>query len=352
MCEDTMKLFQRLLVAPAALGLMAPVAVNADTFSSTTTLSGEAVFAVGSYDADAANATNEELHMQYAYTLNLDSSFSGSDNLHVGIEAGNTAATDPFSVLDSAVIRAAGEEADLRVSSLYYSFPVGDIAITAGPILEADDLIGVTTSSYSEGLVASSLPFSSHDFVGAGVGASYAPDNGFSASASILSIDAADSSRGISTDSSDDIATLAVGFNSDSGFGGGIVYTSADGENTITATGPAEQTTFGGGVYYTPEDMPLGVSVSFDSREVEATSVETTSFLVGVDYEVGPGTAHVAYQTTDVDGSDVLDQDTFEVGYSYNVNDNVTVTPAFFSQGTTTNDENDTGMVVETTFSF
>ena len=38
-----MKLFQRLLVAPAALGLMAPVAANADTaFSSTTTLSGSA----------------------------------------------------------------------------------------------------------------------------------------------------------------------------------------------------------------------------------------------------------------------------------------------------------------------
>jgi len=34
-----MKLFQRLLVAPAALGLMAPVAANADTaFSPTTTL--------------------------------------------------------------------------------------------------------------------------------------------------------------------------------------------------------------------------------------------------------------------------------------------------------------------------
>ena len=44
-----MKLFQRLLVAPAALGLMAPVAVNADTaFSSTTSLSGGAYFTVGS----------------------------------------------------------------------------------------------------------------------------------------------------------------------------------------------------------------------------------------------------------------------------------------------------------------
>ena len=40
-----MKLFQGLLVAPAALGLIAPIAVNADTaFTSTTTLGGSAYF--------------------------------------------------------------------------------------------------------------------------------------------------------------------------------------------------------------------------------------------------------------------------------------------------------------------
>jgi len=344
-----MKLFQRLLVAPAALGLMAPVAVNADTaFESTTTLSGEAVFTVGAADFDAA-ATNEELHMHYAYTLNLDSSFSGSDNLHVGIEAGNTSEsnpTSPFQNLDSAIV---GDNS-LSVSSLYYSFPVGDIAITGGPLLEAEDLVGVTTSTYSEGLITSALPYSQTDAVGAGIGAAYAPDNGFSLSASILSLDAADATRGINTDTSDDTVTLAAGFNSDSGFGGGIVYTSSDGDNTGTTTGPVEQTTFGAGVYYNTDD--LGVSVSFDSRDVEATGVETTAFLIGADYEVGPGTAHVAYQTVDVDGDSLLDNDLFEVGYSFDVNDNVTVKPAFFSQGSDTSDENDTGMIVESTFSF
>ena len=57
-----MKLFQRLLVAPAALGLMAPVAVNADTFSSTTTLGGSAYFTLGSESAGTGDA-NEELYM-------------------------------------------------------------------------------------------------------------------------------------------------------------------------------------------------------------------------------------------------------------------------------------------------
>ena len=73
-----MKLFQRLLVAPAALGLMAPVAVNADTtFSSSTALSGGAFFTVGSVSDGGTTDTEEELYMQYAYELEISSSFTG-----------------------------------------------------------------------------------------------------------------------------------------------------------------------------------------------------------------------------------------------------------------------------------
>ena len=115
-----MKLFQRLLVAPAALGLMAPVAVNADTadFASTTTLSGSAVFTVGSV---SGGDTDEELYMQYAYGLEVSSSFTGDDLFSAGIVTGN--ASGPLASMDSA------EEGTgaLTVDSLFYSFPVGDL---------------------------------------------------------------------------------------------------------------------------------------------------------------------------------------------------------------------------------
>ncbi|MFL2868154.1 MAG: hypothetical protein ACJZ78_05025 [Prochlorococcus marinus] len=95
-----MKLFSRLLVAPAALGLMAPVAANADTaFSSTTTMCGSAYFTTGSVDAGTGDA-DEELYMQYAYGLDLNSSFSGEDLLTVGVVAGN--ASGPLASMDSA----------------------------------------------------------------------------------------------------------------------------------------------------------------------------------------------------------------------------------------------------------
>ena len=57
-----MKLFQSLLVAPTALGLMAPAAANADTtFVSTTNISGSALFTVGSVSDGGESDTEEEL---------------------------------------------------------------------------------------------------------------------------------------------------------------------------------------------------------------------------------------------------------------------------------------------------
>ena len=97
-----MKLFQRLLVAPAALGLMAPVAVNADTaFSSNTALSGGAVFTIGSVADGGTTDTEEELYMQYGYGLDVTSSFTGEDMLYMGMETGNASGT--LASMDSSV---------------------------------------------------------------------------------------------------------------------------------------------------------------------------------------------------------------------------------------------------------
>ena len=99
-----MKLFQRLLVAPAALGLMAPVAVNADTadFASTTTLSGSAVFTTGSVADGGTSDTEEELYMQYAYGLDINSSFTGEDLFSAGLVTGN--ASGPLASMDLSLI--------------------------------------------------------------------------------------------------------------------------------------------------------------------------------------------------------------------------------------------------------
>jgi len=338
-----MKLFQRLLVAPAALGLMAPVAANADTaFSSTTSLSGGAYFTVGSVSDGGDSDNQEELYMQYAYGLDLNSSFTGEDLLSAGIVTGN--ASGPLAELDSA------EEGTgaLTLDSLFYTFPVGDLAVTAGPLLDQDDVLAATTSAYSGSFRLSAMPFSeAGDETGPGIAVSYSNDNGFVGSASFIAVDGTDSTKGIGADDGDDVATFTLGYNSEDGsWGGGLVLATNDGE-----AGTNGYDTFGGGIFYSPESIDATISVAYDTTDPE-TGADKSDWFVGVDYEVGPGILSAAYNSTDVDGNSDLDQTGFEVSYTYAINDNVTITPGFFTVEDTTAGDDDSGVVVETAFSF
>ena len=347
-----MKLFQRLLVAPAALGLMAPVAVNADTaFSSTTTLSGSAVFTLGSVDSGtAANPADDEMIMVYGYSLDMNSSFTGEDSLYVGLEAGNNTSfddggTSTLSIMDSAV----GNGSTLQVHSAYYSFPVGDLSITAGPLLDQDDVISATTSAYSDAFVLGSAPWSLSGEGGApGIAVSYAGDSGLNASVSYVGLGGTNSTQGLNSDAATDITTISVGYDGD-GFGGGLVLTSAD--DDVPADG---HDSFGVGIYYTPESIPATISVAYDTTDPSATgAADATDLFIGVDYEVGPGTLSTAYFNREVDDDDdKTDQTGFELSYSYPVNDYVTTTAGFFSVEEDTTEEDDTGVVFETVFSF
>jgi len=336
-----MKLFQRLLVAPAALGLIAPVAVNADTaFSSTTSLSGGAYFTVGSVSDGGTTDTEEELYMQYAYGLDVTSSFTGEDLFYAGIETGN--ASGPLASMDSAV---EGSGA-LNVHSLFYSFPVGDLEVTAGPLVDQDDVVAATTSAYSDAFRLGAMPYSlAGNETGAGVGVAYSNDNGVVASVSFVSVGGADSTVGIGADDGDDVSTFTLGYDGD-GFGGGLVIATNDGEG-----GTSGYDTFGGGIYYSPESVPATISVAYDTTDPE-TGADATDLFIGVDYEVGPGTLSAAYNSTDVDGSDSLDSTGFEVSYTYSLKDNVTITPGFFTVEDTSTGDDDSGVVVETAFSF
>ena len=177
-----MKLFQRLLVAPAALGLMAPLAVNADvtavsndvsseviearvdgieaqlgelqagSFSSTTTLGGKAAFQLGYVDD---GTTTEEVHMTYMYQLNMNTSFTGDDLLYTRIKAGNggthwgaTAAKANGTYLSSGHTSKTGNH-ELDVDKIWYQFPVGDsLKVWVGPLVENYYMLASAPSIY------------------------------------------------------------------------------------------------------------------------------------------------------------------------------------------------------------
>ena len=134
-----MKLFKSLLVAPATLGLLAPMSVSANelnlaevsgyssseevqnisefypkelavtnsrvdglevrineieagSFSETTTASFSADFYVGGVDG-GTDATADPFTATYGFQIDLNTSFTGEDSLDISIDAGNSTAT-------------------------------------------------------------------------------------------------------------------------------------------------------------------------------------------------------------------------------------------------------------------
>ena len=64
--------------------------LEAGSFSNTTTLDGKAVFALMGTDHSLVKADGtDSLKAAYQYTMNLNTSFTGDDNLYVRIKTGN-----------------------------------------------------------------------------------------------------------------------------------------------------------------------------------------------------------------------------------------------------------------------
>jgi len=181
-----MKFFQRLLVAPAALGLMAPLAANADVtpssidsdtsseviearvdgldsqvgelmagqFSSSTKMSGKAAFITGYVDNNSST-TDDEITMEYMYQLNLNTSFTGEDNLYTRIKTGNVGDSDSGSVghfVDKGQGTYLGvgnsNANDLKVDKLWYQFPVDQMTFWVGPKIENYYMLASAPSIY------------------------------------------------------------------------------------------------------------------------------------------------------------------------------------------------------------
>jgi len=350
-----MKLFQQLLIAPAALGLVAPLAANADiatpsveieeinagAFASATKMTCKSVFTTG-FIKDPLNAagnanvtTAGKLTSEYNYTIGIKSSFTGSDMLTASIEAGNQ---DDL-VMDSSITGGNG----LSVASLYYSFPVGDFSVTAGPIIQQDTVISATTSIYDDGFRLGSSPYSAEGQDGAGAAIEYQGENGWNGSFSLIgehlntfTTGAANAQQGLFTEEGTDTWTASIGYDADN-YGVGVIYKDDDNVDTSVAVG----------AYFRPDSMPE-ISVVFDQlRDADAT--DSSNLLVGLNYPLGDGNLHGAFQAEDNTGTTT---NNWELYYNYPINDGVAVQGGFFVEENAGNLDNTQGVVVETFFSF
>ena len=170
-----MKLFQRLLVAPAALGLMFPMVTNASeqfndianrvdsieenvdefeagTFSTgVTTLNGKTNFVIGGYEKDGGKDQDDgAITFNYSTQLNLNSSFFGDDLLYTRIKTGNFNNSAFAHKTYGNYLSTTNNNADVvKIDKIWYQFPIGE-TLTAwiGPKIENYYMLASSPSIY------------------------------------------------------------------------------------------------------------------------------------------------------------------------------------------------------------
>ena len=387
-----MKLFKSLLVAPATLGLLAPVAatanevtisdfspaeqlaitnsrvdglearlnnVEAGSFSETTTASFSVDFAVGAVDGSGVTSTltdgTEQLNATYGFQIDLSTSFTGEDSLDISLDAGNDGGTLGEFDTNGPATTSAGTASDaLTVDGVSYTFPLGGATafvgdntdgsmlfttacVYGGPSNTLDDCANVTAGITGGGV---------------SIGAAYDFDNGFS-----TAFGAQFTETGIATDENADSYALNAAYIADS-YGVSVTYANVEnGNNNDTYTALNGYYSF---------DSGLSISAGYEIGDLDgvaATVDETEAYFVGISGAVGPGELGAAAGTvgvqTEAAGS-IPDRMMYEIYYSYPVNDGMTITPLIYTKeageivsgSVVAGDQDETGIMVKTSFSF
>ena len=380
-----MKLFQSLLVAPAALGLLAPITANAnevnlneisnysnvedievvnvfnndisaestllaggeglmddhdhgheDSFSSTTSASFSVDMAIGAVDG---NAVSEAVGTAYGYQIDLSTSFTGEDALSVSLDAGQGAGQ--LAELD---LNSSGD--GLIVDGITYTFPVGEKATvlvgdsTDGSALYSTACVygGFTNTLDDCGNYSSAFTTTGTNSVG--FSASYDIGNGFTGAVGYAG---PGTGVGLMNKEGTDYYGAQLAYAADNY---AVSATYANLESTD------DTTVWGLNGYYIPDGSLPSISVGYEMGD-PTTAKDTTQWFVGLQWdEMGPGTLGVAAGSKGpiTDGADELMA--YEAFYTYTVNDSMSVTPALFIMENSTGTDDETGVVVKTSFSF
>ena len=391
-----MKLFKSLLIAPATLGLLAPLSatanelnlaevsdyssseevqnisefyprelavtnsrvdglearmntIEAGSFSETTTASFSADFVLGSVDdtptADSGDTGegSQSLMAAYGFQIDLNTSFTGEDSLDISIDAGN-ASGDGYAEFDA---NSTGDA--LTVDGVSYSFPVGD----STTVLVGDNTDGsaLFTTACVYGGPSNTLDDCGNVNAaitngGAMAGVAYDFGNGFTVATGY-----AGPETGILTEESLDAFGVNAAYTGDN-YGFSITYgsieTSTTEEDTFTALNG----------YFTPdaEGFP-SISVGYetgDDGSVTSSADGLESFFVGLTWdEVGAGSVGIAMGTKTPTIEETDEQIMYEAYYSYPINDGMTITPLVYAKEVSTaGSDDETGVMVKTSFSF
>ena len=345
---------------------------EAGSFSDTTTLDGKAVFTVGSVDTEDDTYTGQVV-AAYTYQMNLNSSFTGDDNLYIRLKSGNHDSWSDHKTSYNTYISAANGNADyLKVDKIWYTTPIGERqTIWIGPKIENYYMHGTTPSIYKPVLKAFTLGGNAAAYgasTSPGAGWSYTADNGFAVSSNFTS--KSGNTKGLLTEEGDTSWATQIGYTQPQYSVSAIVNQKYNGwadtsyfltDQGALRPGDGSSTNIGLRAWWRPESTGTAtpsISVGYDTSETDATgNSNTTAYFVGLTWQDiinADDRIGIAFGQPQKHEDDTVDPFLYEVYYDYKVNDSVTVTPTIF--GGTSNEggtEVDmTGYLVNTTFKF
>ena len=402
-----MKLFQKLLLAPVTLGFFSPVVANAseanlmdvsnysqvdvevsqdtfkplssknpllaggeglgqsntdadfdgDTFSSTTSATFFSNFLFGNTNG----TTNEKANFIYDYGINLNTSFTGNDSLDVEMVAGNSNLNVAAGILPEADLEGTSDQ--LKIDSISYTTTLGERLTllvgngTSGSALYAPSCAysGITDTMDDCGVASTNLDLG----LGSTFGASFDLGSGFSFA---VGVESEDNTDGLLTEQSTDAYGAQVAYTADN-YGIAVAFASIENNtdavlSTGNAAGVTTSTAFS--AYFTPdiENLP-SISVGFESSHndaAEKTSAddETSHYFVGVQWdEFGQGTLGASFGSKEATVENADAELMYEVFYSYDYADGITITPAIYvKENAATSTDDETGLLLKTSFSF
>ena len=313
------------------------------------------------------------------YVMNLNSSFTGDDNLYVRIKTGNgpkDAAgekTLPFNETTyGTYLSSANQNGDsLKVDKLWYSMPLGDsITFTAGPKIENYYMHGTTPSIYKPVLKQFTLGGNASAYgasTSPGAGLTWTGDSGLAISTNFTTQKG--NSTGLLTNEGKTSWATQVGYTKPQYSVSAIVnqkyngwtdsyFTTSDGK---ARPNEGSSTNIGLRGWWRPAETGTAtpsISVGFDTSETDDTSNSNTNmYFVGLNWQdifQADDRVGLAFGQPQKREDESTDPFAWEAYYSFQVNDSVNVTPAIFGatdrNGSTSADL--TGVLVETTFKF
>ena len=365
--------------------------IEAGAFSTTTTMDGKAVMWGGAVKGADTLGGAETVQTGYSYTMNLNTSFTGDDNLYTRLKGGEKGGV--WGLKETYHIETKDTDDAFKVDKIWYTFPVGEkITAFVGPRIE-NYYMYITPSIYKPGALKSMKLGGNSNFgasTDVGFGFKYELDNGFGIASNV--VDKSADGSGLLEGSNDTQTGGLLGEYSIRKWDTQVAYTTdrwhvsatvSDAQNwtsqnyNATALAAAmdgrDGDTLGVALrsYWMPENtggITPDVSVGYDIKSTDNATAgnpkEATSWFIGLSWKdiiqaedrIGLA-ATQPLKVSNCQGTCTTDDVwpfVWEAYYAFKPNDSMEIRPAVFG-GTDVEDaiEDDIfGAVVTTTFKF